>query len=87
MKRKEKGKAAAAPVPSEPRRMDDRIRGASNDVKFCRSTYSEQQLNNEEEEEEEEEEENMIVKDLMERMSHFKSKISIKLMEADNYTE
>jgi hypothetical protein len=84
---KEKRKATAAPVPSEPRMMDDRTRGASSDVEPRRPIHSKQQSNNgEEEEEEEEEKEDMTVKDLMERMSHFESKISMKLMEIGNYT-
>jgi hypothetical protein len=84
-KRKGKGKAAAAPVPSEPRRMDDRAREASSDVEHRRPTHSEQQ-SKEEEEEEEEEEEDITVKDLIKRMSYFRSKTSMKLIEVDNYT-
>jgi hypothetical protein len=53
-KRKGKGKAAAAPVFSDPRRMDDRTRGASSGVEPRRPTHSEQQSNDGEEEDEEE---------------------------------
>jgi hypothetical protein len=80
-KRKGNGKAAAAPGPSEPRRMEDRTKGPSSDVEPRRPTHSEQQSNDGGEEED------MTVKDLIKRMSRFGSKISMKLTGADNYTE
>jgi hypothetical protein len=39
-RRRGKGKAAAAPVPSKLLRMDDRARGALSDVKARQSIYS-----------------------------------------------
>jgi CO dehydrogenase/acetyl-CoA synthase beta subunit len=74
--------------------MDDRIRGALSDVKASRPTYSKQQSNKEEEEEEKEEkeeeeeeekEENITINNLTERISYFRTKISMKLIGVDNY--
>ena len=68
-----KGKPAAAPIPFEPQRMDDTEIGPSEPYQPARLKQPSRSA--------------MSVKDLMERMSHFGSKISTKLTGAENYTQ
>jgi hypothetical protein len=67
-----KGKPAADPIPFEPQRMDDIEIRPSEPYQPARPKQPSRSA--------------MSVKDLMERMSHFGSKISIKLTGAKNYT-
>jgi hypothetical protein len=68
-----KGKPAADPIPFEPQRMDDTEIRPSEPYQPARLKQPSRSA--------------ISVKDLMERMSYFRSKISTKLTGAENYTQ